>query len=113
VAVCSGSGSSLLGDALSRGADVYLSGDLGYHLAREAEAAGIAMVDAGHFGTEHPAVAVLAQKLEAVVLERRWPVTVSVCTLEKDPFVVLQNTGKRALAPSRTPRNAQSSERRS
>ncbi|HSO19151.1 MAG TPA: Nif3-like dinuclear metal center hexameric protein, partial [Desulfosarcina sp.] len=50
VAVCSGSGSSLLKAAIASGAQAYVSGDLGYHTARDAQQAGIGMIDIGHFG---------------------------------------------------------------
>ena len=51
VAVCGGSGSFLMGDAKSCGADVYLTGDLKYH---DFQAAGgdIVLVDIGHYESE-------------------------------------------------------------
>ena len=52
-AVCGGSGKSLLPDALSSGADVFITGDIDYHTGLDAAAQGIILIDAGHFGTEH------------------------------------------------------------
>jgi dinuclear metal center YbgI/SA1388 family protein len=51
VAMCGGAGSSLLNDAISSGADVFITGDIKYHSYFEAENR-ILMVDAGHFETE-------------------------------------------------------------
>ena len=51
-AVCSGSGKSVLGEAIRRKADVYVTGDLDYHTSIDAVSAGIALIDAGHYGTE-------------------------------------------------------------
>lgn len=51
VALCGGSGSSLIKTAIASGADVFLTGDLKYHNFFEAENR-ILLVDAGHFETE-------------------------------------------------------------
>ncbi|MBT9153145.1 MAG: GTP cyclohydrolase 1 type 2 [Firmicutes bacterium] len=52
VAVCGGSGGSLIGTASSRGAEVLITGDVTHHQVLEAEALGLALVDAGHYATE-------------------------------------------------------------
>ena len=88
VAVCSGSGSSLLGDFLSSGAEVFISGDLKYHDARAAEDAGVGLIDIGHFGSEHLVVDVLAEKLRKAISEAELNVSVEACDLEQDPFIV-------------------------
>ncbi|MBQ9213674.1 MAG: Nif3-like dinuclear metal center hexameric protein [Bacteroidales bacterium] len=51
IAVCSGSGSFLLKDAISCGADVFLSADFTYHKFFEADGK-ILVADLGHFETE-------------------------------------------------------------
>ena len=51
VALCGGSGSSFLPDAISAGADVYISGDFKYHEFFEAENR-ILIADIGHFESE-------------------------------------------------------------
>lgn len=60
VAVCGGSGGSLIDAAIARGADALVTGDIRYHDAQRALAMGLCMVDAGHDGTEAPAVPILA-----------------------------------------------------
>lgn len=51
VALCGGSGSSLLGAAMSKQADVYISGDFKYHEFFDAENK-ILIADIGHFESE-------------------------------------------------------------
>lgn len=52
VALCTGAGGDLLGYAISQGCDLFITGDVRFHEAQLAAGAGIALVDAGHFGTE-------------------------------------------------------------
>ncbi|MEJ6952032.1 Nif3-like dinuclear metal center hexameric protein [Natronospora cellulosivora (SeqCode)] len=52
VAICSGSGASLISCAAYKGADLYISSDIKYHDAQLAEELGIALIDAGHYYTE-------------------------------------------------------------
>ena len=64
VAVVTGSG-DYIEDALAAGADALVTGEVGYHKALDAAAAGLGVVEAGHFGTEAPIAAVLKEKLAA------------------------------------------------
>jgi dinuclear metal center YbgI/SA1388 family protein len=89
VAVCTGSGESLMEQFLTTDADVYVTGDLKYHNARDAEAAGRALLDIGHFPSEHLMVEPLAERLQGLLSEVNAPVTVGACKLEKDPFVMV------------------------
>jgi dinuclear metal center YbgI/SA1388 family protein len=52
IAICPGSGSFLLKEAIKHGADVFLSGDFTYHRFFEAEKK-ILIADLGHFETEN------------------------------------------------------------
>jgi len=87
VAVCSGSGSSLMGAFFASRADVFVSGDLKYHDARDVEAAGLGVIDMGHFASEHFIVDILVERLRAEVTKRSMTVWIGACSLEKDPFV--------------------------
>lgn len=53
VAVCTGSGKSYIDKAIAMGADVYVTGDVDHHNGIDAVAKGIAIIDAGHYGTEY------------------------------------------------------------
>lgn len=89
VALCGGSGMSLLHEAVRAGADTFVTGDIKYHEAREAEALGITLIDAGHFATEQLMVAGLATRLGLELKKRKFDAEVLQCSLETDPFVTL------------------------
>jgi len=86
VALCGGSGASLIGEAARRGADVLVTGDVKYHEARNAESQGLALIDAGHFATERLMVAGLAEALRRASEERGLDIEFIEMTGEKDPF---------------------------
>src|SRR5699024_2468167 len=84
VALCGGSGDSLLGAARSVGADVYLTGDLRHHVADEhLREGGPVLVDAAHSALERTWSA-----QAAALLERRAGVTATVCEHRTDPWTV-------------------------
>lgn len=89
VAVCSGSGASLMKDALRAGADLLVTGDCKYHEAREAEASGIALLDAGHFATERLMVASVQQFLQNSLSAAGFRCEVLAAVGERDPFQVI------------------------
>ena len=60
VALCGGSGSSLLNDAVTSGADVFITADVKYHSFFDAEGR-ILLIDAGHYETEKFAVDILKE----------------------------------------------------
>ncbi|WP_084053049.1 Nif3-like dinuclear metal center hexameric protein [Desulfonispora thiosulfatigenes] len=64
VSLCGGSAASLINDAINIGADVFLTGDLKFHEAQDAENLGICLIDAGHFATEVPVVKKVAAYLQ-------------------------------------------------
>lgn len=52
-AILPGSGKSMIADALKAHVDVMITGDIDHHAGIDAVAQGIAVIDAGHYGTEH------------------------------------------------------------
>ena len=85
VAVGSGSSGSQWPDVLRHGCDTFITGDVKYHLFVEAMQAGVTLIDAGHFPTEHiivaPVAAMLRDKLPGLmVLES---------TVEEEPAIWL------------------------
>ena len=86
IAVCSGSGSSLLDAFLDSDAQVYLTGDLRYHDARRVEDDGRAMIDVGHFASEHIFIDPLVAHLRQAARHAGWPVDIEPCRIERDPF---------------------------
>lgn len=64
VALCGGAGGDFIGDVASAGCDAYITGDISHHEFLDAKALGLTLIAAGHFETENPVVAVLAEKLK-------------------------------------------------
>jgi len=89
VAICSGSGTSLLAKFFESDAQAFISGDLRYHDARDVESSNLGLVDIGHFSSEHLIVQVLADRLRSLLAESQMNVDVDACDLEQDPFTVL------------------------
>ena len=84
VALCGGSGASLIPDALHAGVDAYVTGDVKHHQALDAAASGLLVIDAGHHGTEWPFVPVLAAQLTEAGARLGGEVVVS--EISTDPF---------------------------
>ncbi|MBQ9406934.1 MAG: Nif3-like dinuclear metal center hexameric protein [Desulfovibrio sp.] len=61
VAYCTGSGSSLIGAAQSVGAEVFITGDVKYHTALDAE---ICLLDVGHHSLEEEMMRRMAMQLQ-------------------------------------------------
>lgn len=89
VALCSGSGSSLIKDFIKSKAQVYISGDLRYHDARAVEAAGLGMIDIGHFASEHLFVETFIDHLAQKARKEGFNLEITACTLERDPFQMI------------------------
>ena len=65
VAVGGGSCSDGLYDAICAGCDTFVTSDCKYNGFWDAKEQGLSLIDAGHFHTENPVVAVLAEKIAA------------------------------------------------
>lgn len=87
VAVCTGSGGSLIERVLALGADAYISGDIKYHEAQRAVEAGLAVLDVGHFASERIVLEDLAEELRTKSAREGASLDVRVSGREKDPFV--------------------------
>lgn len=53
LAISPGSGKDAVDPALEKGADVLVTGDIGHHSGIDAMEQGLAVIDAGHYGTEY------------------------------------------------------------
>ncbi|MGN0709611.1 MAG: Nif3-like dinuclear metal center hexameric protein [Anaerovoracaceae bacterium] len=62
---CTGAGSDFISEAADEGLDLFITGDLGYHDAQLANALGICVLDAGHYGTEEIFVDNMADHLSS------------------------------------------------
>jgi len=88
VALCGGSGASLLKTAHRQGADVLVTGDVKYHEARQAEELGLTLIDAGHFATEKLMVGQVADALQTAARQHHWDIVIEAYSGEKEPFRV-------------------------
>ncbi|MDO4868024.1 MAG: Nif3-like dinuclear metal center hexameric protein [Clostridia bacterium] len=64
VAVLGGAGEDYAGIAMENGADVYLTGEMAYHKALDAQDNGLCVLEAGHAATEYPAISALCRGLQ-------------------------------------------------
>ena len=87
VALCSGSGTSVIHSAARAGAHVLVTGDVKYHEARDAQELGIALIDAGHFHTEIIMAAAVRTRLLHMLPDAGFDeCRVMACSVESDPF---------------------------
>ncbi len=87
VALCGGSGFSFYRQAAAAGADIYLTGDLKYHEAREVlDGSGIPLLDAGHFATERPAVEAAAGLCREFAAQAGLELPVFTAAGEEEPW---------------------------
>jgi putative NIF3 family GTP cyclohydrolase 1 type 2 len=89
VAVCTGSGGSLMGKVLASGAEVFVTGDLKYHDARFAEESGLAVIDIGHFASEKLVLEPFGDFLRSRAKSEGAELEVFVSKSETDPFQVI------------------------
>ncbi|MEI7026712.1 Nif3-like dinuclear metal center hexameric protein [Paenibacillus sp. y28] len=74
VAVLGGAGRSFMRSAIFAGADVYITGDIDYHTAHDALAAGLCLIDPGHHAEKilkQGVAAVMTEKLARIKSETR------------------------------------------
>jgi dinuclear metal center YbgI/SA1388 family protein len=102
VAICGGSGGSLLPAAEAAGADVLLTSDLKHHTVSEwQQSAGASICDVAHFASEWPWLPVAAQTLRRDLRER---VRVEVSERRTDPWSAhVAQSGGRDTAPAGSP----------
>lgn len=88
VAVCGGTGARLWPAALRAGADVLVTGDIGYHEARDMLAAGLSFIDAGHYGSEVVVLPALKEYLEKQCRLRGREVAIFLSERDTNPFTM-------------------------
>ena len=67
VALCTGSGGSLVKDAIKNSAQVYITGDMKYHGVREAVDSGLNIIELGHYDSEITATRLFEKILSPIV----------------------------------------------
>lgn len=85
VAICGGSGQGFYKDALKKGAQVFITGDIYYHTGQEMITNGLLAIDPGHH-IEALFVSKIAEKLEVWKREHNWHVTILESQSSTNPF---------------------------
>ncbi|MDP4091609.1 MAG: Nif3-like dinuclear metal center hexameric protein [Bacillota bacterium] len=88
LAVINGSGQDYFDKAKNLGADCIISGDTTYHYVSDLYEEGIAVIDAGHFGTEWPAMKNFALVFEKLLKERGLELNILVSEKNFDPYKI-------------------------
>ncbi len=98
VAVCGGSGGSLITTAQSAGADAFLTSDLRHHVVSEArESDDLSLLDAAHWATEWPWLSQAARLLRQDVADAK--IEVSVSARRTDPWIAAAQATSTQEAP--------------
>lgn len=85
VAICGGSGQSFYQEALTKGAQVYITGDIYYHTAQEMLTNGLLALDPGHH-IEVLFVRKLAEKFQTWSCQENWDITILESQVNTNPF---------------------------
>lgn len=83
-AVMPGSGKSTIDTAVSKGAEVIITGDIDHHDGIDAVAKGIQVIDAGHYGIEHIFVNYMKE-----YINNKFPDINVLCEENKNPFIII------------------------
>ena len=85
MAICGGSGQSFYKDALAKGADVYITGDIYYHTAQDMLSDGLLALDPGHY-IEVLFVEKIAALLNQWKEEKGWELEILPSQASTNPF---------------------------
>ena len=69
---------------MKHGADVYITGDIDHHTGIDTAAQGLAVIDAGHYGTEYIFMEAMKQKLT-----ENFPGLMVSCARVESPYTLL------------------------
>lgn len=82
VGMCTGGGADFIPNAYDEGCDLFITGDVKYHFAQDAKSMGIAVLDAGHFGTER----IFADNMAAQINSKKC-IEVTSSTIDINPYL--------------------------
>lgn len=81
IAIVGGSGANFIGAAKSKGADLYITGDMGFHDAHDALDMGLNVLDIGHY-----AESMMKKHVAKILQEKFGKEFVQASKVETDPF---------------------------
>ena len=85
VAVVGGDGNKYIYTAKFAGADVFVTGDIGFHMAQDAEVNGLSIVDPGHH-VEKVMIQGVAEKMTTLCADKKYNVTFKQSQIHTEPF---------------------------
>ncbi|MCM3002513.1 Nif3-like dinuclear metal center hexameric protein [Priestia koreensis] len=88
VAVLGGDGNKYITQAKFKGADVYVTGDLYFHVAHDAKALGLNVVDPGHH-VEKVMMQGVTKKMKELFAEKNFSCGITASTIHTDPFTFM------------------------
>lgn len=86
VGLCSGSGMSMLPNAIAEHVDLFITGDARYHESQKALEAGMCVLDATHYASEVIVLPMLKQYLEAGAKKNGWDLEVVISGIDGQTF---------------------------
>lgn len=86
VALVGGDGNKYIYTAKRAGADVFLTGDMYFHTAQDAQAIGLQIVDPGHH-VEKVMIAGVAKKMTALCIDKKYSVEFVQSQVNTEPFL--------------------------
>lgn len=88
VGLCGGNGTSptLIKAALEKKCDVYICGDIDYHLGIDCQERGMALIDGTHYATEIPIAGVIADYIKKAAATCGYELTVQVSQVDGQVF---------------------------
>lgn len=88
VAVVGGDGNKYIRTAKFAGADVFVTGDIGFHMAQDAEVQGLSIVDPGHH-VEKVMIKGVAEKMTALCENKKFAVEFIQSNIHTEPFTFI------------------------
>ena len=85
IAICGGSGGQFYTDALRAKADVYITGDVSYHVAHDMQTNGLTVIDPGH-NIEKVCIPKFVEKMEEWKREQGWDLEIIPSETSTNPF---------------------------
>lgn len=88
IAVVGGAGNSYVRQAIFAGADVFVTGDISFHVALDAKRDGLNIVDPGHH-VEKVMIKGVAEKMTAMCADKRLHVEFIQSQIHTEPFTFM------------------------
>ena len=88
VAVVGGDGNKYIRTAKFAGADVFVTGDIGFHVAQDAEVKGLNIVDPGHH-VEKVMIKGVAEKMATLCADKKLHVEFMQSAIHTEPFTFI------------------------